>query len=233
MDFTTVYDCQGANLSKIDIPPGVLMAGYMTGSGSVPWTNAQFNQHPDAIRIDQSPVNTAADETADLLDVERGAATIEDIAPWSRAAWASYRQGRRPGQRTPTVYLERSELTPAADALNAAGIASGVNFYLTEPMPEQAAIEMLTTAGGPFPVVGVQYEFNQLFDVSVVSTGWLNNVSKAQETTTPKPGTQTGWKFCIKCQGLFWGPGENISMCPRGGFHDGSHSHVYTLGYAE
>lgn len=233
MDLTTVYDCIGAKLGTFDVPPGVLMAGYVTGSGDVPWTPAQFAAHPGAIQIDQSPTDTPADETADMIDVEDQAATIADVPIWVHGAWTSYRAGRRPGQRTPTAYVEESELTPVANALNAAGITSGVNLFLSKPMPEHAARDMLASTGGPFPLVGIQYEFGQDYDVSLVSTGWLNNVSHTAPPPGPKPGTQTGWRFCIKCQGLFWGPGESQSMCPRGGQHDGSHSHEYTLGYAQ
>jgi len=229
MDLTTVWDCMGSKLSSLTIPPGVLMAGYITGSGEVPWTDQQFAQHPHAIRIDQSPIDTPFDETADMIDVEPQAGTIADVPGWVHGAWTSYRTARRPGQRTPTVYVEQSEETPVANTLNASGITSGVNLFLTEPMPEHAAIQILTNAGGPFPIVGVQYEFNGDYDVSLVSTGWLNNVSAAAPNPVPKPGTQEGWRFCSKCQGLFWGPGESRSVCPRGAQHDGSQSHIFAL----
>lgn len=233
MNLTTVIDCTGANLAAVDPPAGVLMAGYVTGSAGVPWSDAQWAAHPGAIRIDQSPIDTPADETADMIDVETEAATIADVPIWVHGAWTSYRAGRRPGQRTPTVYVEQSELTPVANALNAAGITSGVNLFLTEPMPEHAAMDILNNTGGPFPFVGVQYQFQSLFDVSLVSTAWLDNVSKPPPAAKPTGGTQTGWRFCSKCQGLFWGPGEAQSICPRGAQHDGSHSHEYTLGYAQ
>jgi hypothetical protein len=231
VDLTTVYDCIGAKLASLTIPPGVLMAGYVTGSGDVPWSAAQFAEHPTAIRIDQSPTDTPADETADMIDVEPQAGTIADVPAWVHGAWTSYQTGRRPGQRTPTVYVEESELTPVANTLEAAGITSGVNLFLSEPMPEKAAIEMLSNTGGPFPLVGIQYEFGTDHDVSVVSTGWLNNVSHTAPVPAPKPGTQTGWRFCSQCQGLFWGPGKAKSVCPRGGEHNGSESHEYTLGF--
>lgn len=185
MDLTTVYDCTGANLGKFTIPPGVKMAGYITGSNGVPWTSVQWQQHPGAIRIDQSPVNTVADETADLLDVEPGAGTVADVPVWVHNALNDFRDGRRPGQRWPTVYVEESELTPVANALVAAGIRSGVNLFLTKPMSQSAAIAMLNSTGGPFPFVGIQYEFNELYDVSVVSTAWLNDVSGKPPVTPP------------------------------------------------
>ena len=229
MELVTVYDCISANLGHFQIPPGVFMMGYATGSGAVPWTGQQFTEHPGAIRVDQSPADTPQDETADVLDVEPLAATIADVPIWVHAAWTSYRAGRRPGQRTPTIYVEESELTPAANTLNAAGITNGVNLFLSKPMSATEAYALLNAAGGPFPIVGVQYEFNQLFDVSVVSKEWLDNVSKLPVNSPPKPAMQTGWRFCWKCQGLFWGPGQQQSFCPMQGRHDGSKSHEYTL----
>lgn len=233
MDLTTVYDCTGDNLGKFPVPPGVLLAGYVTGSGGVPWTPAQYAAHPSALRIDQAPVNTPADETADLLDVEAGAATIADVPGWVTAARLSFAAGTRPGQRWPAVYVEESELTPAANALIAAGITGRVNLFLTKPMTRETATAMLNATGGPFPLVGIQYEFNGLYDVSLVSTAWLNNVSRDPRIAPQGPMLQTGWRFCRKCQGLFWGPGESVSICPRGAQHDGSQSHEYTLEFAK
>lgn len=44
-------------------------------------------------------------------------------------------------------------------------------------------------------------------------------------------GSQSPWKWCDKCQGLFYWPFEGSSWCPRGGQHDGSESTSYTLVY--
>lgn len=233
MDLVTVYDCVGANVGAFTVPDGVLMAGYVTGSGEVPWTPAQFSRFPNAIRIDQSPVNTPADETADVIDMENQAATLEDLVPWVHAARTSYALGTRPGQREPCVYMSQSRETDVVNTLIAGGITSGVYLWRAEEMTARQAAGVLANAGGPFPIVGVQYEFEANRDGSLFSAAWLNKVSVKAPMSAPKPGTQTGWRFCIKCQGLFWGPGEARSMCPRGGQHDGSHSHEYTLGYAE
>lgn len=231
MELTTVIDCTGAKLGTFPVTAGELLAGYVTGTGDVPWTPGQFAAHPDAVRIDQWPTLTESGATADVIDVEPGAVTIEGIVPALNALRVSFTNGIRPGQRWPAVYVERSELTPAANALNAAGITENVPLWLTEPMPEHAAIDILNASGGPFPIIAVQYAFNSDYDISLVSTEWLNYVSKAPENTQAKPGTQAGWRFCSKCQSLFFGPGEARSMCPRGGLHDGSHSHDYVLGY--
>ena len=42
------------------------------------------------------------------------------------------------------------------------------------------------------------------------------------------PG-QHGWKWCKKCQGLFYAPATAQSHCPAGGTHDGSLSGDYSL----
>lgn len=233
METTTVYDCIGANLGKFDIPPGVLMAGYDTGSGDVPWTAEQFTQHPEALHIDQAPVNTARNELADIIDIEPLAATLADLAGWVAGATRNYHAGTRPGQRWPTAYMSQGNVTPVANTLVAAHIDNGVNLFVSEPMARQQAQTLLDHSGGPYPIVGVQYEFHELYDVSLVSKAWLDNVSKAPVKPQPESGTQGGWRFCRKCKGMFYGPEQSSSRCPVGAQHDGSDSYNYTLGYTQ
>ena len=68
---------------------------------------------------------------------------------------------------------------------------------------------------GPCPAGGVHTGDN--------STAYLvvNN--------TPSAPGQHGWRWCPKCQGLFYGPGQSSSHCPAGGAHDGSTSGDYSL----
>jgi hypothetical protein len=194
MDLTTVYDCMGSNLGKFPVPHGVLMAGYTTGSGGVPWTPAQFTAHPGAIQIDQSPQNTPADELADVIDVEQFAATIADIPAWVRAARANWAALTRPGQRWPMIYCSGNTLTPVANALNAAGITTGVSLWLAKPMTIAAATDMLSKAGGPFPIDAIQHTFLGDHDVSLFNTAWLGNVSG--KTPAPPPNT----KFTVQVE---------------------------------
>ena len=233
MELITVYDATSVNLGKLTLPAGVKMAGYGTGSGGVPWTGAQWRQHPDAIRIDQSPVNTPADETMDVLDIENSAATLADLPQWVHAAWGNYHAAARPGQRTPAIYMSRSMVTPVANTLVKAGIKSGVNLWLAAPMDTAAAAQLVTSAGGPYPVVGVQYAFLPDHDVSVFSADWFNSVSGKTPAPPLTPGMQSGWRFCIKCTGLFYYPEQYSSHCPAGGPHDGSHSHTYSLEFVQ
>lgn len=231
MNLTTVYDCMGSNLGKFPVPHGVLLAGYVTGNGGVPWTPQQFAAHPDAIRIDQSPQNTPADELADVLDVEQQAATLADIPAWVDAARINYATRRRPGQRMPCIYMNQSTVTPVANTLIRAGLTSGIYLWLAAPMTSTMATAELEAAGGSFPIVGIQYQFLGDHDVSLFNTEWLTNVSGKPVPSLPKPGTQSGWAYCSKCTSLFFGPQEAQSHCSAGGHHDGSHSHDYTLPY--
>jgi len=233
VDLTTVYDCTGANLAKITVPPGVLMAGYITGTDGVAWTAAQWAAHPRAIVIDQSPEVSAAEPAADVFDVERGAVTLQELGLLVSAAQLSYRHGTRPGQREPTIYASRSNVTPVVNTLNNAHITSGVNLWVAEEMPPHAAIEELNAAGGPFPIVGIQYGFGTDYDISLFSNTWLDTVSARPPASHPAPGTQAGWRHCRKCKTLFFGPEESVSVCPVGAQHDGSQSHDYTLGFVK
>ncbi len=229
MDLTTVYDCMSSNLGHFSVPTGVLLAGYITGSGGVPWTNDQWNHNPAALRIDQSPIDTPADETADILDVENAAATLASIPQWVHGAWGSYHASLRPGQRTPTIYMSRNTVTPVVNTLIAAGITSGVNIWLAAPMTSAMAADQVTHASGPFPIIGVQYQFLPDHDVSLFSTDWLKNVSGKPVAPPSGPGSQGGWHFCGKCKCLFFFAEESTSHCAAGGAHDGSKSHDYML----
>jgi len=47
--------------------------------------------------------------------------------------------------------------------------------------------------------------------------------------TVTFPFDQKNWRWCHKCQGLFYGPNEAESHCPAGGTHDGSQSGDYEI----
>jgi hypothetical protein len=47
---------------------------------------------------------------------------------------------------------------------------------------------------------------------------------------TPSSGQQNNWRWCNKCQGLFYGgPGSSMGVCPAGGSHDLKGSGDYVL----
>jgi hypothetical protein len=175
MTIATVTVCDATHDGIAHLPHG-LAAGYTTGSGGVPWTAADWKAHPGAVRICQDP--GATDTTADVLDVERGAATTSVAARWAEAAAANFAAGKRPGQRHPAVYMSLSAVTPVVNALVAGGIHSGVGLWVANwNLTAAEATVLVQHAGGPFPVIGVQYGNRGSYDVSVFSKPWLDAVS--------------------------------------------------------
>jgi len=166
-----VYDATHDNIGVL--PPGAQVAGYTTGTGThIRWTAADFAAHPGAVRIDQDPA--ASDPTADVLDIETGAATPASAPGWVTRARASRASRARPGQRSPAVYMSQSVVTAVTGALAAGGISSGVGLWIAHfGLTQAQATQMVMTASGPFPVIGVQFHNTPTFDVSVFSSDWL------------------------------------------------------------
>jgi hypothetical protein len=178
------YDCTHASIGRA---PAGLLAGYTTGSSDIRWTAADWKAHPDAVRIDQDAA--AGDDTADVLDVEAMAATIAEVPGWSRRALASYRAGKRPGQRSPLVYCSQVNVTPVTNVLTGAGLADGsVGLFIANWNLNQAqAVAEVLAAFGPFPVHGLQFQNAGDFDIDVFSSAWLSSRSGAPQPA-PKPG---------------------------------------------
>ena len=181
-------DATGSNFHAL--PGGLgIVAGYVTGSEGVPWSAEMWAAHPAAIRIDQSPVNTTADETADVLDYERGAATLADIAPWALAARSAWAKASRPGQRHPAVYASESSLTPVCNALAHAGV-TGVGLWVADwTGSKDDAVAMLWASSGPYPVIGVQYEDEGSYDADVFLASWADARS-AKAAPAPAPAAK-------------------------------------------
>lgn len=176
MSITIGYDATHANVSSL--PRGAQVAGYVTGSPDIVWTAADWNAHPGALRIDQSPVNTPADETADILDFESGAANVGDIGPWTAAAMANWRKATRPGQRTPAIYGSLSVIPTIVGALKAAKLTNVGIFLANWNLSLAAAETDLGTLFGGYPVVGVQFSSGATYDHDAFDSAWLKNVSK-------------------------------------------------------
>lgn len=161
------------------IPAGKQSAGYTTGAG-IAWTPEQFAAHPNAVRICQDA--GATDTTADVLDVESGAATIADIPGWYHKAVSNFRAGVRPGQRYPTVYASLSNITPIVTALTKDGLhTEGDAPYLWVAhwgITEAQALADLTDQP-PFNIVGYQFASAAEFDTDVFETDWLDKRSVA------------------------------------------------------
>lgn len=66
----------------------------------------------------------------------------------------------------------------------------------------------------------------------LIGTGLLGAASTSAADVDPKAaGTQTGWRWCRKCQGFFFGSGA--SRCPAGNAHDSAGSFAYYLWYSD
>jgi putative peptidoglycan binding protein len=172
------------------LPKGAqVYAGYSTGWGAVPWTEQDFADHATALgpclRIDQDPA--ASDPTADYLDVEQGAATVSDCAWWAKRALADFKTGRRPGQRSPAIYMSASNITAVVNALIAGGVTSGVGLVVANwSISEAQAVHDVVSASGPFPIVGVQWSDPGPYDTDIYSRAWLLNQS-GKPAPAPKP----------------------------------------------
>lgn len=182
---TLGYDVTHINLPKV--PKGAQLAGYITGTPDVIWSNSDKAAHPDAVLIDQSPMLSTFDETADVLDFENGAATLDDVPKWAKAALVNFATARRPGQRSPLVYASLFNLTPVANKLVAAGLDKGqVGFWVAawgggEP---NAALAVMS-GSGPFPIRAFQYLNLGAYDADVFDTAWLENRSAKNVPPVP------------------------------------------------
>jgi hypothetical protein len=188
------HDCITSNVEHL---PAGLAVGYTTGDG-IAWTQAQWDAHPGALRICQDA--GATDTTADYLDVESGAATPADCPGWAKAAHANWVANKRPGQRTPAIYVNGNNVTAVANALKAGGIESGVGIVLANWNLDQAEATADVLAGsGPYPVVGIQFSDPGPYDSDIFSVAWVNNVSGAAPTAAaaPKGLSQTVYDAAI------------------------------------
>jgi hypothetical protein len=224
------WDATGANLHAA--PLLGQSAGYITGSEGVPWSPAQQAAHKGFVQIDQSPIIAEAAKNPDMYDLENGAVTLGEIAGLVKTAQQEFRSVARPGQRWPGVYCSREGddgVTPVVNALLAGGVMScplGIADYNFDVA--QAQFEVANSSG-PFPVVWRQYSdkgAGGLYDLDVFSVPWLQNVSSKVPTTT----TQSGWRYCNKCLGLFYSPNKvSAGVCPAGGTHNPAQSGDYSL----
>jgi hypothetical protein len=183
---TPATDAISANFHVL--AKGTQVAGYTTGSSDIRWTTAQFAEFPDAVRIDQDPA--ATDHTADILDVENGAATPADCAAWAKQAQLSFHNAVRPGQRDPGIYCSKSMITPVVNALVSGGVVHCNLWVASWGIGANGALSMLNASAGPYPVVGVQYQDNGSFDSDMFLTSWLKN--RSSKTDPPKVASPPG-----------------------------------------
>lgn len=236
------FDVTSSNLSSAPGPNSGLQAAlYVTGTGGIAATAAQLAEYPNALRIAQWPV-VAIDEQSvpDYFDLENNAITTADLTVLIPVAIAAYHNVVRVGQRWPAVYCgDNTSPTDVANTLNGAGLGGqGVGLVLVKWGLSQAEAEALLTgpasASNPYPVVGVQFSDHgpngEPYDQDVFAEWWVNQRSSKAAPPPPPPTTQSGWRWCHKCQGLFYGPSEGSSVCPAGEHHDSTGSYDYSLG---
>jgi hypothetical protein len=78
---------------------------------------------------------------------------------------------------------------------------------------------------------GLKIDTDSLYTSAADAGFWLAE----SPPPPPKDGqvdniiSQTDWRYCHKCKGLFYGPEEADSKCPDGGTHDSSQSGNYVL----
>lgn len=183
MTYTPIdgWDATGAALDQA--PKTGQAAGYITGSGDVPWSQAQQEAHPGFVQIDQSPA-LPANPTADFYDLEAGAVTVGEIAGMIVAAQGSFNAGTRPGQRWPGVYCSRDSVTDVVNALVAKGIQCPLGIADYDNSHAEAVSEVENTSG-PYPVVWRQYEDAGPYDLDVFAKEWLENVSHKPDPPIP------------------------------------------------
>lgn len=181
---TAVIDATSSHFDVLKF--GQQVAGYTTGTPDIHWNAEQFAQFPDAIRIDQDA--RASDPTADILDVETGAATVAECAAWVKAARQNWLSAKRPGQREPGIYCSKSTVTAVANALVAGGVTRCPLWVASWGITENEVLGMLQGSGGPYPVVGVQFQNFPAFDESLFLNSWLNNVSGKKAAVQAPPG---------------------------------------------
>lgn len=214
------YDITSAEWYNRPAGTNLLPAFYSTGSAGIKMTAVMDAAYPHALHIDQA---NGQDDTADFADCEPGCYAVGEVPARIEAMRGSYRARRRFEQRWPGVYVSRGSVTDVVNTLVNAGLTLVPLIVAEWDGDRTRAIEEVAGGSGPYPVVGRQYANMGAYDMNVWSASWIQNVAGGY------PSTQVGWRWCHKCQGLFWGPGENISHCPAGGQHDGSVSSIYEI----
>lgn len=96
-----------------------VVIGYANGAVSA-WKPADWARFGNLTRA-VVDVN-ATDPAADILDVEKGDATITDAVGWVRTKLA------KPHDYLPIIYVDRSNLTPLFNAMVGAGLHINVHF---------------------------------------------------------------------------------------------------------
>jgi hypothetical protein len=195
-----------------NLPGGSVVALYDTGSAGIDSTPGDVAEIPSGLHkvfIDQG-FTGSPNMSANVRDCENGAWSVTHAV--DKTGWHVSR---------PTLYLGFPDT--AQEAANA-GWKGDVWLVHSQPSPPTAP----PTVPAGLNVVAQQWNFtNPNFDESVVFDATWPLVA------APKSGIQDGWRWCHKCQGLFWGGGAPTSHCPSGGLHVVGSATSYNLPWTQ
>src|SRR5215469_6753575 len=197
MTLPTIFQYDAITVTEHVLPLDVQAAGYDTGF-NIAWTQEQYDRHTQpypAVHIDQDP--NATDYLADILDVESGAATEEEMIRWLNNARANFAAKKRLGQRWPGIYCSFNNVTSAVGVLTNAHVTN-VPFWVADySISSDEAQRRVATAIGTYPAIGYQYSdkaFGGLADQSWMNENWLKITNKQLTGGTVNiPGWQGTW----------------------------------------
>lgn len=170
-----MYDATHANVDSIPLS-AAKVAGYITGTPDIKWTQADWDRFPHAahIQIDQGDGSDATSQaTAHALkvgDVEPGALTAQQAA--------AICLGRlKAGIAYTTLYADRTDAAKLLPALEAADKTvawhAHIRLWLADPSVTQAeAAAMLNTTVDGLVCRAVQFHFGATTDMSVTAPDW-------------------------------------------------------------
>ena len=172
------------------------VAGYVTGTGAVPWTATEWGYFPRAgkVRIDQTPgLAVFSDGQADVADVEYLAGTIGSFVDAVRARIRS-----RAGGGWSTIYGTDSTIAAADAELQAAGphgwYYGHVDCWLANwDLDEAGAAALIGREIHGLTCRAVQWASPTSNPVTIVPGGTVNltqaqlDLSVAQTTWHPAP----------------------------------------------
>jgi hypothetical protein len=163
----TMIDATHDNVSSIP-PSAPKVAGYVTGSGGIRWTAADWARFSGVkVGINQRPDSDPL--LGDVLDVEPGAWTNEGAAQACRE--------RQQHGREINLYSSQDNLTPLLNACIAVGVMVGNLWVANYSLSCEEATAMVVHRSGPWPIQAVQWASNLTLsqgnsDLSVTAPGW-------------------------------------------------------------
>jgi hypothetical protein len=185
---SVMLDTIGANAANIPLTT-YYVAGYVSGLGDVPWSQAQFDRFPTIrkVRIWQGAGVKPSLQAYDVIDVESGAVTPQEAAQ-------AVKDRVTAGIQWTTVYGSDSVLAQVTAEIQKFGNAvwnGHVNYFLADWNLNEAeaaalldthihgascvAVQWASPSSNPNTVVpgGSQTLSQANIDISVVDTNWV------------------------------------------------------------